>query len=546
MNPIRLLERKSDGEIVFRELFTAEVSAYAILSHTWGKGEVTFEDMKADADISKTISKAGWRKIQFCAEQAVADGLRYFWVDTCCIDKKNPIELSTAINSMFRWYQNAACCYVYLSDVSTPDEANDEMAWQAAFRKSQWFTRGWTLQELIAPRLVNFFSFEGKRLGSRSSLESMIHDITCIPVSALRGQRPLTEFSVEERMSWAAKRTTTFKEDKIYCLLGIFGVSLPPIYGEGEAHATLRLEEEIQKNQVERHFDRVRGLFAPARQPSQKRLHTAHQEQVPQSLDLGAGIRLLERLPGGDFQLVAFDDDNPPPYAILSHTWEEGQEVTYNELVAGTGNDKNGYAKLQFCSRNAVADSLRYFWVDSCCINKSNSQELSTAINSMFRWYQRASVCYVYLSDVSIHDKKGVFRHSRWFTRGWTLQELLAPATIKFFSKECMLLGTKGSLEQEIFKITQIPIKVLRGQSFHKISVEERTSWAAKRTTTLKEDKVYCLLGILGISLPLIYGEGEAYATLRLKDEIQKQQQANHRLSRVRGLFSTFYTLPGQ
>jgi hypothetical protein len=126
-------------------------------------------------------------EIQFYAKQAAADGLRYFWVNTCCIDKKNAIELGAAINSMFRWYQNAARCYVYLTDVSKPDIGVDnQRAWEEVFRKSRWFTRGWTLQELIAPRLVDFFSLEGKRLGNKSLLESTIYEITGITNYALR------------------------------------------------------------------------------------------------------------------------------------------------------------------------------------------------------------------------------------------------------------------------------------------------------------------------------------------------------------------------
>ena len=114
-----------------------------------------------NADISKAMNKARWRKIQLCAKQAAADGLRCFWVDTCYIDKKNAVELSAAINSMFRWYQNAARCYVYLPDVSKLDtRADDQTAWEEAFPESRWFTRGWTLPELIAPRLVKFFSLE--------------------------------------------------------------------------------------------------------------------------------------------------------------------------------------------------------------------------------------------------------------------------------------------------------------------------------------------------------------------------------------------------
>ena len=116
-------------------------------------------------------------------------------------------------------------------------------------------------------------------------------------------------------------------------------------------------------------------------------------------------MRLLQRLSNGSFKLVSFPDDALPPYAILSHTWIDGQEVTYNELVAGTRMDKAGYEKIGFCAERAAADVLEYFWVDTCCIDKSDRQELSTAINSMFRWYQCANRCYVYLSDVSVPDE---------------------------------------------------------------------------------------------------------------------------------------------
>ncbi|KAF2442542.1 kinesin light chain 1 [Karstenula rhodostoma CBS 690.94] len=243
-------------------------------------------------------------------------------------------------------------------------------------------------------------------------------------------------------------------------------------------------------------------------------------------------IRLLKCLPDDDgFELVSFDDKVAPPYAVLSHTWTEGQEVTYSELLAGTGVNKDGYNKIRFCGEQATADTLEYFWIDTCCIDKSNSVEISTAINSMFRWYQRADKCYVYLSDVSvpqIYDAQAfrtAFRQSRWFTRGWTLQELLAPTTVKFFSVDGKLLGDKVSLEQEICDITGIPISALRGQNPAEFSVNERMSWVAKRITKWKEDKVYCLLGIFGVFLPLNYGEGEEYATQRLQDEIQRRQQ---------------------
>lgn len=241
---MRLLKREPNGELRLTEHTERNVPTHAILSHTWGEEEVTFQDVEAGTGKSK----AGWKKIEFCAKQSAADGLEYFWIDTCCIDKKNAVELSAAINSMFRWYQKAERCYVYLADVSVQNEDQNgqlDSAWEQSFRNSRWFTRGWTLQELVAPARVDFFSAEGVLLGNKSALESMIHAITGIAKNALRGDA-LSDFSIPERMSWAEHRNTTLEEDKAYCILGIFDVSMPLIYGEGKEKAFRRLKQEIQ------------------------------------------------------------------------------------------------------------------------------------------------------------------------------------------------------------------------------------------------------------------------------------------------------------
>lgn len=245
------------------------IPAYAILSHTWGSEEVTFQDLIKDSKVNSSkvrasirrlrsqSSKAGYAKIYFCAQQAQRDDLRYFWVDTCCINKQDPTELGKAINSMFRWYKNAAKCYVYLADVSNTgqEHSNGSPAWLSAFKISRWFTRGWTLQELLAPSIVEFYSKEGTSLGNRSELQRHIHTITKIPVQALSGAS-LRYFSVEERLSWVEGRNTTCEEDKAYSMLGIFGVYLPLIYGEGYTNALGRLRKEITLSQ-ERAVDRA-------------------------------------------------------------------------------------------------------------------------------------------------------------------------------------------------------------------------------------------------------------------------------------------------
>ncbi|KAF2666026.1 TPR-like protein [Microthyrium microscopicum] len=243
---MRLLKRKPNGDFDLATFNNTNIPSYAILSHTWGDEEVTYDELVTGAGKNKP----GYDKIRFCGERAAADKLEYFWVDTCCIKKTDQQELQTAINSMFRWYQQASKCYVYLTDVHVPDDVIDpqthRITWEGAFRRSRWFTRGWTLQELIAPATVEFFSGNGKSLGTKVSLELEVQEITKVPVEALRGQQTLSQFSEEERMKWAANRQTTYPEDKVYCLLGIFDVFLPLIYGEGEEYAAQRLRREIQ------------------------------------------------------------------------------------------------------------------------------------------------------------------------------------------------------------------------------------------------------------------------------------------------------------
>lgn len=243
---MRLLECDHNGKFkLTKDLAANNIPPYAILSHTWGRDgdEVTFQDIRDDTGNEK----AGYEKIRFCAEQAKRDGLEYFWVDTCCIDKSDQVELQKSINSMFRWYKNAARCYVYLSDIFVANHKSQqpELTWEPAFRTHRWFSRGWTLQELLAPTLVEFFSEDGLRLGDKSSLEGQIYNITGISVRALHSEK-LSQFKIEEIFKWAEKRETTHEEDWAYSLLGIFGIFMPLIYGEGRAHAVSRLKREIQ------------------------------------------------------------------------------------------------------------------------------------------------------------------------------------------------------------------------------------------------------------------------------------------------------------
>jgi hypothetical protein len=185
-------------------------------------------------------------------------------------------------------------------------------------------------------------------------------------------------------------------------------------------------------------------------------------------------MRLLQCNESG-FSLTDYLIKDIPPYAILSHTWgADTEEVTFKDLIEGTGKDKAGYDEIRFCAQQAANDGLQYFWVDTCCIDKSSSAELSEAINSMYSWYQKAEVCYAYLSDISLDN----VHEARWFKRGWTLQELIAPSNMKFFSKDGLCIGTKSSLQAKLSAMTGINESVLAGRDIFEVLVAQRMSWA--------------------------------------------------------------------
>ncbi|KAK2027485.1 hypothetical protein LX32DRAFT_683833 [Colletotrichum zoysiae] len=235
------------------EFYGDDVPRYAIVSHTWGAGEVTFQDWK---DPAVAREKKGFRKIELARAQALRDGLDYLWIDTCCINKDSSAELSEAINSMFAWYECSVKCYAYLSDIEHPEgpplseRGGGEQ--RRTLSRSRWFARGWTLQELLAPREVLFFSAEWNLLGSRRSLADAIQSVTNIDCQYLhrRARKPLSAASVAERMSWLSCRRTTRVEDMAYCVLGIFDINMPLLYGEG-AKAFTRLQEEILRTSTD-------------------------------------------------------------------------------------------------------------------------------------------------------------------------------------------------------------------------------------------------------------------------------------------------------
>lgn len=226
-----------------------------------------------------------------------------------------------------------------------------------------------------------------------------------------------------------------------------------------------------------------------------------------------------------------FGSSVPRSYAILSHRWE-ADEVTYQEVDNPQGLDqKAGWAKVREACRVAHSKGYNYAWVDTCCINKQDLTELTEAINSMFKWYARSAVCFAYLSDVP--PRQSTIKNSLWFTRGFTLQELIAPNEVEFFDREWNPIGTRATRCNEIHRRTHVNKEVLvraanSGRTVERIlddiPLGRRMSWASGRTTTREEDIAYSLLGVFGINMPLLYGEGGEHAFMRLQTEIMKEK----------------------
>ncbi|KAI5985002.1 heterokaryon incompatibility protein-domain-containing protein, partial [Pisolithus marmoratus] len=224
---------------------------YAILSHRWG-AEVSYEEMVGlmkmeEQERKEVMHRDGYEKIIKSCERAMKDKYKWLWIDTCCIDKRSSAELSEAINAMYRWYQNAQVCYAYLNDVdeSVFPTKQDEK-WVTSYGWPEWFMRGWTLQELIAPKQVEFFNKDWVPIGNKQRLAPTLTDITKIPRDVLAHGLAGKRLSVAQIMSWAARRVTTREEDRAYSLMGLFDVKMPMLYGEGK-NAFRRLQLKIIK-----------------------------------------------------------------------------------------------------------------------------------------------------------------------------------------------------------------------------------------------------------------------------------------------------------
>ncbi|OTA94598.1 hypothetical protein M434DRAFT_10548 [Hypoxylon sp. CO27-5] len=328
--------------MILEEFPNAEAAPkYAILSHTWGKEEVALQSLHDET------------KIENCCRQAMERDLHYVWVDTCCIDKKDPTELSEAINSMFRWYQKSAVCYIYLDDLEADEEGNVQSSILAA---SRWFTRGWTLQEMLAPERVVFFDRRWQEFGKciwrepgalwHSGSIGVLPHITGIPESVLTRHRPMHTVTAAEKLSWAARRETTRKEDMAYCLLGILDVNMPLLYGEG-TKAFIRLQEEY----IRQHNDPsllAWGFGVPC--PDTVQLH-AGERNLAQSPSAFAGFSSVHPKNNSKPSVPTFEK-NIVPFTFWRTN--NGIEIellllTHNDDIkfACFGSDRNFYASYR-------------------------------------------------------------------------------------------------------------------------------------------------------------------------------------------------------
>ncbi|TID23102.1 HET-domain-containing protein [Venturia nashicola] len=509
------------------EFVASDVPRYAILSHSWNDREVSFEQLQSGLKNEKME--------RFCA-QARRDGLQFGWVDTFCLhfqkqenesDETIKKEHEKAINSMYTWFANAEVCYAYLEDVDIKPELDTEgrrNAVQQALLSSHWFTSGWTLIELIAPPRVEFYQADWTKFGTKKSMRGIVSKITGIPQEVLTGLKDRSQYPIWERMGWARHRMTSGLEDQAYCLMGLFEVTMKLDYTEG-SNAFLRLREEI------------------------KRVHGASCLDQP-----AAPLRLL-RIDSLTVESHPRSGGRIPDYAILSHTWDD-DEITFQDIQSGVsfaerkkflmGRKRLSYDKIIGCCELAERNGFEYVWIDTCCIDRTSSSELQEAICSMWRWYKNAKVCYAYLVDYTTEQDDSLWA-CKWFGRGWTLQELIAPEIVEFYDVEWSKIGTKASLCMEIALITQIDTKILLGADPRKRSIAERMSWAASRATSRLEDVAYCLMGLFDVNMPMLYGEGTR-AFIRLQEEIISRTEdytifawtADPLNNMPRGLFASF------
>ncbi|KAF2724558.1 HET-domain-containing protein [Polychaeton citri CBS 116435] len=382
---MRLIRIRAGGarseRLELEDFIGDNIPPYAILSHTWTEQEVLFEDVKAGQAHTKTA----YRKVLFAIDQAQKDGLDYLWIDTCCIDKSSSSDLQEAINSMYSWYEHAHVCYVYLEDVQVSHESTQgyKGVSRLDIERSRWFTRGWTLQELLAPTLLQFYTYDwdgfavvekGRRAEPRyiparhhtyrskskshEGFVEVLSEITGIHCRYLDGSLAIRKASIAARMHWASTRTTTRVEDLAYCLMGIFDVNMPLLYGEG-AKAFQRLQEEIMKQTDDTSIfawtneaggeDDFHGLLAdrPSLFESRRQIRrAARRRQMPPygPTNQGLQIQLPLKSLGDNLYMAVLDCGD------FGEAWNAAADSFYAIYVKRLGTRSNQFSRV-LCNR---------------------------------------------------------------------------------------------------------------------------------------------------------------------------------------------------
>jgi hypothetical protein len=393
--------------------------SYAILSHTWGNDEVSFQEI---TNLTRARWKTGFSKIKMTCQLARQKGIGYAWIDTCCIDKSSSAELSEAINSMFLWYQKSVVCFVHLEDLPSATYANISGAtaylrnWAGSGR-CRWFTRGWTLQELIAPENVEFYDMAWNRIGNKADFVDTLAQVTRIPRGVLNGTEKLRKIPVGSRIAWAAGRETTRVEDRAYCLLGIFDINMPLLYGEG-ARAFLRLQQEIAKETNDM------SLFAWQQQPHYGTAADRSPDQVfrgifAESPEEFEGCSRISKDYNGHFEFsgsytitnngllvdTPLADGDREDFILNLCCSRENDSGTHEWVGIRLTKTPNGFVRSSATDLFAIP-SVAYFCGESAScyikkvVSKDESREIEEQYHSAFSFnYQTPHSCVINLLD---------------------------------------------------------------------------------------------------------------------------------------------------
>ncbi|KAK3317916.1 heterokaryon incompatibility protein-domain-containing protein [Apodospora peruviana] len=527
----------------FNEFICSDLPVYGILSHRWETGEATFEDAKAG--LLRTGTSQGILKVRKACELARNDKLEYCWVDTCCIDKTSSSELTEAINSMFQWYASARVCYAFLSDLGSDDSIE-------ALGRCSWFRRGWTLQELIAPTTLRFYDESWALRGTKTDHAELVSSITSVDESILLGHKPLSSIPIGRRMSWAAGRQTTRLEDIAYCLLGIFGINMPLIYGEGQKAFT-RLQEEIirQNNDLSiflwtsRCGNKYRGILGQS--PDEFKCASSIVRQSvtpslenPEYIITNKGIRINISLSvGSDGLLILWanhiDDGNA--YGVYLRPYGDGIYVRANPARLAVAWFADVALKLR------ASDSVRYLSKE---VDPEMTYTIDRAMDKAFllegelktREYSYVSTTpsswwdndlKIYLRDwtrpfVAFHvfksDWDNTMRDNRfvvafgvtvskrpWFNIGSHRQNpALFDAAMRGQLVDVEFLGSRQGEASEVIQLERRIAATTRAAAASKI----RTTTGSKSDVVLEDDKWTTTL-TFSLSIKIFHGQSEVY-----------------------------------